>query len=474
MLPWLLGIVGLVLVYFARLYFSSPIDSGGDSFAKWYEAKRLFHGFDFTRIDHHTMRWAIMFPVYFVQKVFGTAPWVYYITPAAMTTLLVYFQYQIVSRMSGKGLAILAAGILFLFPEMVHEGIRMSPDIFSVTYMVGAVYYFLRYVDTGGRRLYLVLSALFLLFAYGTKVTSLFVMPAFVYYLWLQRDARQDLLVYLGVLFIGFVIETIWINSIIGEWAIIGRLVVLQGHVGFMDAGEKYWYDLFHRWIALKNYWYLLTAASLMAAVWYLKRRASQPAGFIVALVLVMFALFSTFAISGFDPLRFIQNPHPRYLLVMVPLGLILVFDYLRRQDSRLYLVLFTLFVVMTYPRFIADYIDTPRMVNSMKKVDRFAEETMEFFEQGYALAFRRPNHARLYRAAYLDDRYSIGYDGTPVVEIQTAPRVALGATGKGNYYLINKNGGLIEKGFVVLDDRLNILVKMDYSTPLTVQYNTY
>jgi len=419
----LLLLAGLVFAF--RLYVTMPVENSGDSFVKWYEAKRLAHGLDYSRLDHHTMRWGINFLSLFFQKIFGTQASTYYLPSAFAATLAALFVFLIGTQLQGRTLGIMALLLFCFHPSIIVAGSQLFPGIFSTCYSFGAIYFLLLYThSTQEKTYYLVISSIFLLCAYGSKMTSLFFLPAFVIYLvWTTRRLRP-LVLYLGILFFGVLLETLIIDTIIGDYTMFGRLALAGGHLNIMEtgiAGEKSLWGIVTRWHMLPNSTYLPAIVSFFLAFYCINNRNNFPKDFFIALCLISFTFFLTFSLCGVKPIHFLLPHTPRYINITIPLSLLLCLSFSGKLGGKRYI--FVAFVLLALPSILALNRELRSPLNrKFYQIDNFQKEVMTYLDKGYAFLFLDPRNARLYRAMFVADRAAMGIETADQVRIYNVP----------------------------------------------------
>ena len=461
---WLTGLLIFGLVYWLRLHLTQPVEASGDSFEKWYEVKRLVHGLEYSRLDHHTMRWGINFPVFVAQKLFGTAPSVYYLVPSALSALSAVFVYRIGTRLRGPLLGVVALVLFVFHPQIVSAASQLFPGIFSTTWLLGAVWFLLRYGDDR-RAGWLLVSALFLFLAYGAKVTNLFVLPAMLYHVWWLRREIRPVLLYGGILLAGFLVETVVVDAMLGDFTLPGRLALLGGHLNKMVAGidgVQSALGVFMRWDKLPNYWYLHTLTGFFAALWFIGHRRRHPAEFLLALCLFAFSLLITFGIVGLKPVRYMLPLETRYLTLTIPFTLLLTLSGAARLGRRQF-ALAVLLLFIAYPMKIYEF---SRKVphRAVYGIDEFRDRVMDHLEDGWGIMFGNAKKARLYRAMFVEDRLALGLDrGYRKLPLYVVPPDVPELRNRKVFFLLTLDPERVEKGLLKRrGDRLKVAVRLE------------
>ncbi len=446
----LLLLAGLVFAF--RLYVTVPVEGSGDSFVKWYEAKRLAHGLDYSRLDHHTMRWGINFLSLFFQKIFGTRASTYYLPSAFASTLSALFVFLIGTQLQDRLLGIMALILFSLHPAIIGAGSQLFPGIFSICYSLGAVYFLLLYTRIEqGKNFYLVISSLFLLFAYGAKMTSLFFLPAFVLYLvWSTRRLRPVIL-FLAVLSLGIGLETVIIDTILGDYTMFGRFALAGGHLHIMEnglEGEKTLWGIITRWQMLPNYTYVHTIIGFFAAFFFLCNRERFRRDVLPGLCLYSFAFFLTFALCSLKPVHFLLPHMPRYTNVTIPFSLLLSLSFARKLGKNKYLVCMFFLICLPFIQPFNDLVHSP-LHRQFYKIDSFQQKVNRYLNAGYGYIFLDVKHARLYRAVFVSDEAAMGFGRAQPAHIYIVPAGATPYNPNRIMYLLSRQQNTITAGVI-------------------------
>jgi len=299
--------IALALVLFAlffRLATLMMIHTGVDERDYWFSAKALAFGLPYPELTHRTVRFSVILPVAAAQLALGEGPNVYYVLPVLNSLLQAALAFALGTKVRGRLAGILASLGMILFPYMIRSASQVRPEVFSMTYILAALWCFLAYLEGGGRaRIALAGSALLLFAAYEAKVTNLFFLPGMAAVMLLRRKPFRDLLLLGGILLALFLAETglyaAFTDYRFGQLQVIARNH-LEGNEALKEMG---FLDLFKRYAPpyLQAYWqatFLLFAA---AAAYCLRARGQGPQK---ALAVVAFGFFLciTFAVTGLDP----------------------------------------------------------------------------------------------------------------------------------------------------------------------------
>lgn len=173
----------LVLTLWFRVSTQMITHTGVDERDYWTSAKALSQGYEYPELSHRTVRWAVILPVALIQLLFGVHPNVYYIAPVLNALAQTFLVYIIGRRLKNRMTGIIAAFFMIFFPYQIRAASQVRPEIFSMTYILLAVFFFIKYLADGnrGRRplVSLCLSSLMIFVSYEAKITNLFFLPGF-------------------------------------------------------------------------------------------------------------------------------------------------------------------------------------------------------------------------------------------------------------------------------------------------------
>jgi len=412
-----------VLIYSLRIHATVLVENSGDSFVKWFQVKRLCHGLDYSRLDHHTMRWGINFLILLFQKIFGTQPSTYYLPSAFAATGASLLVYRIGILLRGRFLGILALLLFTLHPTILFAGGQLFPGIFSIFYVLASLYFLLEFCETEKTR-FLILSSCFLFLAYGAKMTNLFFLPAVSGYLLWRRRTIKPVIIYLALLLCGFLLETLVIDSFLQDYTRLGRLALASGHFNFVESGlvgEKSLWGILTRWTMLPYYMYCHTAIGLFSSFYLLLKARAHEKAVLLALCFLSFAFFITFGLCDIDPVRYFLPHEQRYLNVTLPLTLLLTLYLACRIEGILPSILAFVVLALPFPIYLNNLAVSP-LRNQFFKIDAYQKEVMSALQQGYGMLFFDEKNVRLYRAMFVDDALSTGIDRDRAANIFIMP----------------------------------------------------
>ncbi|WP_176724125.1 ArnT family glycosyltransferase [Desulfoplanes formicivorans] len=322
-----------VIGIFYRILTADYISYGGDAMYKWFQVKRLLYGFDFTGWDkyyptwnQHTSRWAINGVTYIFQYVFGTHPVVMYLCVFFMFSISLIFLFLISLRINGVYFATTSCLIYIFFPVMDAIGSQLLPGIFSITYMLIAIYFMILYVERD-KFAFLFIHILFVFLAYSSKITSVFFIPIFMIFLYKKKKKSLPLMYALSLIVLFFIEVTAFYFVSDGSLVLGKMSCIIQGHGrgGDIDLNHMFSFmTFFERWIKLPISWKLLFFISLLSSLYILKKFRNSWISFIAVLCLC-FVFFETFAIKSINPIKIAEPIRVRYLSVILPLMILMV-----------------------------------------------------------------------------------------------------------------------------------------------------
>lgn len=335
----LVGVVAAVTV-FVRWLTLEPIEIGGDALAKWEFVRQWSYANDFSGIKwtHHMARLGINVPLYFVQKILGTQPSVYYVLPVAAATAQSVFSFLVARRLAGTLAGVVAVLLLLELDPMERAGSQLVPGVFSGAYVMAALYCALRASETSGslgrRRAWIVTGAFALFAGWLTKESNLFFVPGVAWLVYRRDRDWRDLLWLggaLGVLFLG---ETLFFA--IGTEHHWSRFDLVAGsHGGWSGKSGSGARELNGR---LRSFWDLLRRFEMTGPSWRSTLTAFTVAGLglfayakdrrAVGVVLagVSFLFCTTFLLKRLNPIAVWIGFNERYFddgaaVIMVVIG---------------------------------------------------------------------------------------------------------------------------------------------------------
>jgi hypothetical protein len=323
-------LVGLVLfALFFRLGTLMMIHTGIDERDYWFSAKAIAHGLPYPDVSHRTTRFAIILPVAVAQVLLGSHPDVYYVLPVLNSMIQAVLAFVIGLRLRGRLTGFFAALAIILFPYMIRAGSQVRPEIFSITYILLALLFFIEYLErTEKETAPLIWTAVWVFIAYEAKITNLFFVPGLIIAVLAYKKNPLHAILFFGILFALFLAET-------GAYAVftpykLGELeIILRYHI---HSGSSFYVarfvDLFQRYSRahLQVYWQVPFVLFAVTAVFYLVRGTDRR---ISALTIAALSFFAgiTFEVAGLHPIAPAEGFINRYFsAVLVPVFLVLAY----------------------------------------------------------------------------------------------------------------------------------------------------
>ncbi len=321
-------IIGLLaFTLFFRVATLMIIHTGIDERDYWFSAKAIASGLPYPELSHRTTRFAVILPVAFAQAILGSHPNVYYVLPVLNSMAQAALAFAIGARLRGRLTGFLSALALTLFPYMIRAGSQVRPEIFSVTYLLLAFFFFIEYMERTQKQVApLLWSAVWLFVAYETKITNLFFIPGLFIASLAYKKKPVHAILLCAVLLSLFLAET-------GAYAALspykgGELeIILTHHLqGTAPNRLERFVDLFQRYSLsrLQLYWQIPFWLFAAAAVFYLVKDVDRRISTLVLAALGFFAGI-TFQVSSLNPLTPAESFINRYFTaVLGPVFLVL------------------------------------------------------------------------------------------------------------------------------------------------------
>lgn len=325
------AIVGMVIAFALafRLLTLMPIHSGVDERDYWMSGRAIVEGTAYPALTHRTVRVSVIWPTAALQAVFGVRPNVYYLGPLINSAVQAALAYLLGRRLRGRVTGGVAALALVLFPYMIRAGSQIRPEIYSMSYILAALWCLVSYAErvrapaeVGARRLIPLLWMAFWVFmAYEAKVTNLFFLPGLAVGVYLLGRRFKDVLVFGGALFGLYLAETA-AYAAFTDYPLGQLQVILGSHLAddVPDAVVNGFWDLFKRYARpyLQIYWQLPFLAFAGASAYYLTRRGEER---LKALIVASasFFFFVTFAVKDLSPVTPAEDFINRYFCAVLP-----------------------------------------------------------------------------------------------------------------------------------------------------------
>lgn len=419
---------GLILSTIIFRYLTAlVIEPFPDATGYWFCAKKILLNLPYGEWFHRSARFGIIFPVFLMQKIFGTHPVVYYFTPFFMSLLLTIFLYKTGLNLYSRLTGFFAAGIIIIFPQMIRSGSQILPGVFSATYVIISFYLLTESIRHKNSRCILILSSIVLFIAYQATITNLYFFPAFLIVLWIRKKTISDLFIFSGILFVLFIIETASYH--LSGISDLGRLgIIFQSHVGKVSAGHPLTFYpefsigvLLKRFTSLKGTWSLMMICYAAASIFLFIKNKKKYADILIPPLVFFF--FMTVVVKSYDPYIPYTRNLTRYLTVVTPflsliisaaiVELIILSRYIPKlhykhlKNKKLPLILLYIFMMFCVIIVGIPAIGKFSPLNNVPIVNAFHKISNQAFEQGTPIIdkFPRPNnHFNALKFIYLDD----------------------------------------------------------------------
>jgi hypothetical protein len=303
------------------------IDISGDSVWTWFNVKTLSEGIGFLKFDHHTTRIGKIIPLLLIQKLFGYKAQIYYLTTIIYTVISVIMIYKIGKLIHNRFLGIIAAYLFLFFSEINRAASQLIPSMYSICYVLFAVYFLIKYIKNDGKS-YLIISSLFLFFAYLAEITNVFFIPGLVIALLLnnKRGFKSfiiDVFIYGSILLILFLIETFIYYKLSGN--ILGRIGIIKStHLSPPYFILTSFWQIFNRYIKLSGIWFIVFFSNLVISIILIFNKTDKIIKGLIAVVLIFFTII-LFSISKLKPLELSLKFNERYLDVCLPMMFLVI-----------------------------------------------------------------------------------------------------------------------------------------------------
>lgn len=321
----------VILLLFAAIFLLRSLNTHHieiyDAFHKWRYANLILLGEPGipkkSILTHHYMRWGATLPITAMVWLFGTSISVYYsISMACFAAFMCIFLCKALRYMALPCVMLLGV-LIFTEPMMIRASIHPHTRIFGAIYMLMA----LHCLESKSNRWNTAFAAIWVFLAYGAKETyGLFFAPAIGGYLLIRKD-KYDLGIFISIIAVLFVIETLIINQLVHgiSW---GRFqVLLEGqHTRAMSSSTRSipmqlnilrpWKQLsmLHQIIAVISIVYALCALSIQQ----IRDKHSQYQLLIHAII-VSYMFCAAFGYIRLEPLTPLQPPKASYYTTILP-----------------------------------------------------------------------------------------------------------------------------------------------------------
>jgi hypothetical protein len=263
---------------------------------------------------------------------FGTAPNVYYVLPLFNSALQAAIAFMLGARLRSRFTGLVAALGIVVFPYMARAGSQIRPEVFSITYVLLALYCLTKYIEKTERELPALLwMSAWLFVAYEAKITNLFFVPGIMLAMLVLKKKKSHIAI-LGLVLLGLFLAETAAYALLTDYK-LGELEIITKHHSL--AGELFivpgFFDLFKRYSSekLQAYWQIPFLAFLIVSGYYLLKRRANKAIIAIAIAALSFFLGMTFEVSSIKPLMPAEPFINRYFCaVLGPVFLVLAFGF--------------------------------------------------------------------------------------------------------------------------------------------------
>ncbi|MFW5807553.1 MAG: ArnT family glycosyltransferase [Spirochaetota bacterium] len=310
-----------LLLLSAAIFYISVLDifsTNGDPVDYWRAARRFFCGNGNIILHHRHVRFGIIVPVFFMQRIFSDHFLVYYATSLLVLMSEIWLVFLISRKLFDSHVAWFSSIIFLLFPMHYVHGYAYSTNLypapFSALYILASLYLICSYLDSR-KTVLIIVSALLAFIAYETKVTNVYFYPAFAFILWKNK---RDLVLFFGVLFLLFAVETVLYASFTDYT--LGRAGLLMNthlsqekHVGIGS-----FLSLLNRFVDLKFPYLFILVPFLFSCALYIHAARARNTTIIFSFS-VSFLVCLTFAVKSIDPVIPVERFNDRVFNTVLP-----------------------------------------------------------------------------------------------------------------------------------------------------------
>jgi len=310
----------LLFTLFFRFATLMMMNTGVDERDYWFSAKAIASGLPYPEITHRTTRFAIILPVALAQLLLGSHPDVYYLLPLMNALVQTALAFAIGRKLRGRLTGFVAAAGLTLFPYMIRAGSQVRPEVFSITYILLAFYFFIEYLQRDTSELPpLLWSTAWLFIAYEAKITNLYFVPGIFLAIILYKKRPAHAFLLGGILLFLFLAET-GMYAAFTQYKFGELEIIAKNHFHSDSLVVPSLIDLFDRYANpnLQLYWQVPLGLFAIAAVWYLVKGTDKRISSLV-LASLSFFFFLTFEVKSLHPVTPAESFINRYFSAVLP-----------------------------------------------------------------------------------------------------------------------------------------------------------
>lgn len=322
----------LILFSLTLRYITLDIPAPADSLTYWVSSSWVADGKDF--IAWFATRLGIIIPVAIIQIIFGTHPVVFHITPAIFYFIFLITTFITARKWIGLPGAVIASIFIIFIPRMTQQADQLLPGIFESGYLSLSIYFFLNSIENRNNR-NIILSAVFLFFAYASKITALLPVLPYLFVMYKNKYTIKTVFLFFSVLLIGYISEHIWFAFHGHSFGRLGSLFAWDGFtVPYFEKTNLVitnFFHLFKRYLPnhAGYFWSVYFVNVLITlSIWIFSKRkmsvkySSQEEAIIAIVIGMLFT--TTFFIVKLDPIVVISLVR-RYFLIHAAAGSLLI-----------------------------------------------------------------------------------------------------------------------------------------------------
>ncbi len=365
-----LGVLFLfVCIWGLRSLYTQPIEAGGDAIKKWIYVVNFWHGETNTLENHHTMRWA--------------------------------------GQPSGGRCGDALATLLFLEPMMHRASTQFQPIAFGFAYLAASFWFVLAW-SKQKRSATLVLSAVFLFFAYGAKAPYAYFMLGVLSFVLISGGLRAAVIWMAAFAFL-FNVEAIVFNVISDRDLPLGRLsAILSTHNPDTGFNHSRYSEYFSMWMKISWFNQLISLLSMLPFAFFITTRKSKqlsPELLLLCSCLLSYHVLNTFLVVNFDTMMTPQPPEQKYLAITMPFACLASVLWIQRFlkaspqqwfETLLLIAAACLLVAHVLfdcgPRYWHNGIRYPSQTAMMFRINRHYQEGANWLEDGNLITTNYPD----------------------------------------------------------------------------------
>jgi len=318
--PALTACLILLISVCVRIITAEYVDIGGDNVWRWTSARDYFAGTGFPEWTHHNMRWPIMGLLWFSMEIFGSNPVVYYVVPIAVASIGAVMIFLIGKQLHSVECGLMAAILVVFFPQMTQSGSQNWPSVFQFASIAVSIWSIFKWHENK-KDVFLLLAALFFIFAWGARLTGLYYFPGLLLLVWLPGKNYKAAFIFCAA--VGFFVACEWFYFWQDTGNIFGRIGIIKTKTLIIKGTPLI--DYLMNGFKLSKLRGLLPIYILVviSCVALLKSHSSKKQA--LALFYLIFIFMFSYMVSGFDPIRLAQDLSRRYWCMIAPFGLLIV-----------------------------------------------------------------------------------------------------------------------------------------------------